>query len=178
MSELDSLEQKIQDALKNTPRLTKPEKRLFWGQYVLTIILFSISQVSNIMHHSLTKLGLGDEESFELKIASFLESITNLPNYLESSRGRLVTDLDKISALGMEQSFFKRFVKLFVEMGDAKEALVAAEKSKTRAFVDLLATPANIQADIQQIFAKEKVLLNMATTPMLTFEDIIEMLQK
>lgn len=64
----------------------------------------------------------------------------SLSGYVEIWRQRLNSDLDKIAALEKAQPFLHDLMRLFVNSGNEKEALLVAEKSKARAFADLLET--------------------------------------
>jgi len=69
------------------------------------------------------------------------ESIAGLPTLadnLENWRRRLVDDSEKITALERGQPFFENLVQVLVKLGSYEEALVASEKSRARAFADLL----------------------------------------
>jgi CHAT domain-containing protein len=101
-----------------------------------------------------------------------------LSNYLELWRARLVTDIDKITALEKGQPFFQKLVEFLVELGSEKEALVVSEKARGRAFVDLLAGRSDIQRSLEQSFPKETEIPSPTTVSPLTLKDVLEIIQQ
>ncbi len=95
---------------------------------------------------------------------------SNLTSYAEGWRQRLDSDVLRIEALENWQPFLQNLMRLFVDSGNYQEALLVAEKSKARAFADLLAeqlspdtvkiyaTPPTIQ-QLQQIVKDHKATL-------------------
>ncbi|NJN13627.1 MAG: hypothetical protein HC815_39335 [Richelia sp. RM1_1_1] len=65
----------------------------------------------------------------------------SLTDRLESWRTRLRKDIDKIEALDQGQPFFQKALKFLTSLGYEEEALVISEKSRARAFADLLTEP-------------------------------------
>jgi CHAT domain-containing protein len=65
--------------------------------------------------------------------------LMNLVAVMDGWRRGLVTDAAKIRALEKGQRFFRRYVRLLVDLGLDKEALAASEAARARAFLDLLA---------------------------------------
>lgn len=67
------------------------------------------------------------------------DTARELTTYIERWRARLRADARKIDAQEKSQTFFHRLVQFFVGLGDVKEALLASESARTRAFMDMLA---------------------------------------
>ena len=76
---------------------------------------------------------------FEENKKRSLEMTSGLSDKIEAWRARLVEDFDKIQALDQGQSFFQKAIEFLISLGDKEEALVTSEKSRARAFADLLA---------------------------------------
>jgi CHAT domain-containing protein len=89
------------------------------------------------------------------------ESVAGLPvlaDNLENWRRRLVDDSEKITALEQGQPFFENLVQVLVKLGSYEEALVASEKSRARAFADLLTARLSSQASgVSEIPSVEKI---------------------
>lgn len=74
---------------------------------------------------------------------SFLEG---LPRSVEDWRRLLREDGDRIQALQDSQSFYAELVRLMLDLGAAREALLASELARARAFADLIAGNAPLGA--------------------------------
>lgn len=96
--------------------------------------------------------------------------LSNLTHYIEKWRSKLVDDLEKIDALEQAQPLFTKILEISVALGDAKEALIFSEKSRARAFADMLATRFN--RDVRQDLSSFPV-----NSPEITFEQIVELAQ-
>lgn len=64
----------------------------------------------------------------------------SLADYLEYWRQRLSDDAEKIAVLDKGQPLLQKLMRLLVELGSEKEALLVAEKARARAMADLLST--------------------------------------
>lgn len=91
--------------------------------------------------------------------------LSNLTHHIERWRGKLVEDLEKIDALEQAQPLFAKVLEMSVALGNAQEALIFSEKSRARAFADLLATRFKEDADRDLIDIP-------VTSPEITFEQI------
>lgn len=67
------------------------------------------------------------------------DTASQLSNYIELWRKRLLGDAARIEALEKSQDFFRKLVQFFAAHGNAEEALAASELARARAFADLLA---------------------------------------
>ena len=97
-------------------------------------------------------------------------SLHSLTQYIERWRGKLVEDLEKIDALEQAQPLFAKVLEMSVALGDAKEALIFSEKSRARAFADLLAT--RFEDDVDRELVDTPV-----TSPEINFEQIEQITQ-
>lgn len=64
--------------------------------------------------------------------------LTDLPNWLDTWRGRLPDDTARIQALDASGDFFNDLTWVLVELQNPDAALVASEKGRARAIADLL----------------------------------------
>jgi CHAT domain-containing protein len=94
----------------------------------------------------------------------------SLTQYIERWRGKLVEDLEKIDALQQAQPLFAKVLEMSVALGDAKEALIFSEKSRARAFADLLATRFEDDTD-------RELVDTPVTSPEINFEQIKQIAQ-
>ena len=97
-------------------------------------------------------------------------SLHSLTQYIEKWRGKLVEDLEKIDALEQAQPLFAKVLEMSVALGDAKEALIFSEKSRARAFADLLAT--RFEDD-----SNKELVDTPVTSPEINFEQIKQIAQ-
>lgn len=92
----------------------------------------------NLEHNFLSKIDI--VKNFEENQQNSRTMLSNLTHHLERWRGKLVDDLEKIDALEQAQPLFTKILEISVALGDANEALILSEKSRARAFADMLAT--------------------------------------
>lgn len=178
--EIDALEERIKHLLANNSKLTKFEKQLFTDHWIFIKALTRLSCLIEMKRRKTSHFAeiLEERFPFEKRLDSYYDSLAKLSDPIESLRKDFVKEIDKINVLRKGQTFLQELVKLLFELGSYKEALVVAEKTKTRAFADFLAARSDIQEGTRQIFSKEKVLLSIAQAPPLTFEDILKMVQQ
>lgn len=72
-------------------------------------------------------------------VSEAIESAYHLVDYFEGIRGRLFTEKQKISYLGVQYEVYDRLIRLLLDQNRVVEAFECLERSKARAFVDLLA---------------------------------------
>jgi CHAT domain-containing protein len=94
-------------------------------------------------------------EAGKIALQHSKQSLSNLTQYIETWRGKLVEDLEKIDALEQAQPLFSKVLEISVELGNASEALILSEKSRARAFADMVAArfPAEVHRDLVQFRA-------------------------
>ncbi|MEB3218466.1 MAG: CHAT domain-containing protein [Nostocales cyanobacterium 94392] len=63
---------------------------------------------------------------------------SGLSDYIENWRQKLSDDTDRIAALDKGQPLLQKLMRLLVELGSEKEALLVSEKARARAIADLL----------------------------------------
>lgn len=138
LKEVTALDERITRFLESNHELSLVESTLFQGYLHTSLTLNSLSLKLDCQRVLLEHRD--PKKDFEENRQRTQEQASSLANRLEKWRTRLVEDLDKIDALDKAQSFFQKLVKLLIELGNENEALVASEKSRARAFADLLAT--------------------------------------
>ncbi|NES76672.1 MULTISPECIES: CHAT domain-containing protein [unclassified Okeania] len=157
---LDAIEKRMMELIENDQTLSSIEKKLFKGYYTditqrLTSI-FALKDEKNLLEK------IDAQKSFEDNKKRSLEMTSGFADRLETWRTRLVEDLDKIQALDQGQPFFKKALKFLISLGYEEEALVIYEKSRTRAFADILATrsasTSNSKSILQSIAANSPTL--------------------
>lgn len=164
--ELDS---KIENFLQNNPQLSQIETISF------RCYLHSFQAVNDLY------LSIHLEQNFMSKIdiirryeenqKSSQISLHSLTQHIERWRGKLVEDLEKIDALQQAQPLFAKVLEMSVALGDAKEALIFSEKSRARAFADLLTTRFEDNAD-------RGLEDTPVTSPEINFEQIKQIAKK
>ncbi len=168
-------EERFFEAVKSDKMLTPMEKKFFQGYFFLVMDLIMLSVELKVACVRITKI---DVNQFEERQKQMRDEAARLADYIEKARRNLIRDSKKIDFLGEAQPFFQQLVSFLVKLGDLEEALLAVEKSQTRAFVDLLATRPDIQKGLKQISSREKLLLSTARAPAITFQDILEMIRQ
>ena len=172
---LDAVETRLKNRLASHPQLTDAEKALFQQQYAVMLALTALSSPLEVMRNSLVRLEEANLLAQGMQIVQ--QSMLGLSEHLESWRGSLIQEVDKIEVLAQGQPFFQELLPLLIQFNAVEAALMTAEKAKTRAFADLLATQAEMQSGIRQVFSTEKVLLSLAKAPPMTFREVVELLQ-
>ena len=134
--DLDSREERLMQLIENNQDLSTLEKQFFRGYYADIIerqsFLFTLKSQKNLLEK------IDAKKAFEENKKRSLEMTSGFTDRLETWRTRLVKDLDKIAALDQGQPFFQKAIKFAIELDEEEEALVTSEKSRARAFADLL----------------------------------------
>lgn len=163
--ELDS---KIENFLLDNPQLSQIETILF------RCYLHSFRAVNdfyteiNLEHNFMSRIDI--VKNYKDHQNGSQIAIASLTQYIERWRGKLVEDLEKIDALQQAQPLFAKVLEMSIALGDAKEALIFSEKSRARAFADLLATRFEDDAD-------RKLGYTSVTSPEINFEQIKQIAQ-
>ena len=137
-NKLGEWDNRINLTLENSNDLTLVEKTLLRGTLNLAVSLNSLSIALDCEHKFLAQIDA--KKQFEDRKRQATETSNSLDRAIERWRKKLVDDAPKIEALDKGQPFFQKLISLLVELGDEKGALVTSEKSRARAFADLLAT--------------------------------------
>ena len=172
---LDTVEIRLNNRLASHSQLADGEKRLFQQQYGL---ILSLILLGNTLMGTLNSIVRLEESNFLTQGTQIMQqSIIGLSEHLESWRGSLVKEVDKIEMLAQGQIFFQELLPLLIQLNSFEVALMIVEKAKTRAFADLLAIQPEIQSGIRQVFSTEKVLLSLVKAPSIDFQEVLELLQ-
>jgi CHAT domain-containing protein len=134
LAERDSL---IDLILEESHELTLVEKTLFRANLDLSIYLLTLSFSLDCDRNLMSKIDA--KKLFHEHKRQAQETANQLDNYIDRYRRQLIADADKIEALEKGQPFFQRLIPLLVDLDDKQGALVTSEKSRARAFADLLA---------------------------------------
>lgn len=139
LADVDLLEidRNLESFLENNPNLSEIERVLFK----------SYLQFSSVLNGFYLDLGLQLDlmrktdivEAGKMALQHSKQSLSNLTQYIEIWRGKLVEDLEKIEALEQAQALFSQVLEISVGLGNASEALILSEKSRARAFADMVA---------------------------------------
>lgn len=91
----------------------------------------------------LTSLRAGLETRNQLTNRDYLSAgaqagLGQLADWIDTWRGRLATDTERINALDESRAFFDDLTWVLAELGDTEGALVASEKGRARAIADIL----------------------------------------
>ena len=137
IKDLDAREEKMMQLIEKDKNLSSIEKQLFKNYYTDVVYRLSFFSTLKIRKNLIEKFDI--KKLFEENKKRSLEMTSGLSDKIEAWRARLVEDFDKIQALDQGQSFFQKAIEFLISLGDKEEALVTSEKSRARAFADLLA---------------------------------------
>jgi CHAT domain-containing protein len=137
IKDLDAREEKMMQLIEKDKNLSSIEKQLFKNYYTDVVYRLSFFSTLKIQKNLIEKFDI--KKLFEENKKRSLEMTSGLSDKIEAWRARLVEDFDKIQALDQGQSFFQKAIEFLISLGDKEEALVTSEKSRARAFADLLA---------------------------------------
>lgn len=118
--------------------------------------VWSMSLESNPKMEALRELSVAYEGANNLDKA--VESARSMVDYFEGIRSKLVTERQKIGYMGIQLEVYDRLIRLLLEQGKAAEAFEYVERSKARAFIDLLAGR-NLEprdAETKQLLARKR----------------------
>lgn len=134
---LDVREERMMQLIENDKDLSPIEKQLFKAYKTGTPVCLKLSFELESEKNYIDKTDV--EKLFEENRKRSLKMTASLTDRIESWRTRLVEDFDKIDALDQAQSVLQKASKFFISsLNYQEEALVIAEKSRARAFADLL----------------------------------------
>lgn len=136
---LDAREEKIIRLIENDKDLSPIEKRFFRAVFTDIIVRLSFFNELKLENNYIRKTDA--KKLFEENRKRAQKMTFSLTDRLESWRTRLRKDIDKIEALDQGQPFFQKALKFLTSLGYEEEALVISEKSRARAFADLLTEP-------------------------------------
>jgi CHAT domain-containing protein len=114
-----------------------------------------ISELSILTHLISCHFSLSNEDAFLLALTDVLDirqaltareylsadartGLSQLTDSLDIWRVRLDSDTERITALDQSRSFFDRLTRVWVELDEPEQALLAAEKGRARAIADLI----------------------------------------
>ncbi|AFZ38306.1 PDZ/DHR/GLGF domain protein (plasmid) [Stanieria cyanosphaera PCC 7437] len=135
---LRELERKIESFLTENPKLSQIETILFRCYLHYFQVVKGFCLTISLQHDFMSRANI--VEFFEVNQQKSRLDLFNLASYIETWRSKLVEDLEKIEALEEAQPLFTKIIEISIALGDVKEALIFSEKSRARAFADLLAT--------------------------------------
>ncbi|HBK63286.1 MAG TPA: hypothetical protein DD000_07100 [Cyanobacteria bacterium UBA11166] len=138
LQELSAREERFARLIETDSQLSMAEKSLLQGYYTNVMVLMPLSFFLEEERNFIQKLDI--KQQFEENRKRSEQMVSYLANWLEQWRTQLVNDLDKIDALDKGQPFFQNVMEFLIAQGNEKEALVTSEKSRARAFADLLTT--------------------------------------
>ena len=75
------------------------------------------------------------------RVGSNLDGASNLTGFLEQWRGLLEHDSDRIQAMNRSQDFYEELTNLMLDIKAPRDALLASELGRARAFADLMVVP-------------------------------------
>ena len=160
VKDLDAREERIIQIIENNPEVNAIEKSLLRAYYQNVLILLSFASELETKLNYIKKIDV--RKLFEENGKRAKEMTSGFTDRLESWRTRLKEDLDKIQALEQGQPFFQKALKFLISLGYKEEALVISEKSRARAFADLLArrfvSTSNSKSILQSIAANSPTL--------------------
>lgn len=142
MRQLRERDNHIDQILEADPKLTLLEKGLFRTNIDAIASLITLSLILDCDRKTLVETDI--KKRFEENKKGSQEILNQIDEYIDSYRKKLISDVTKIDALEKGQPFFQKLIPLLVDLGDDKGALLASEKSRARAFADLLSTRLSI----------------------------------
>ena len=148
LEDLDRHEQRMYALIDNDTSLSSLEKQVF-RQYFAGVIfrlnfLFEIKTAINLIDR------IDARQLFQTNRQRSLEMTSGLTDRIESWRTRLVEDFDKIEALDQGQYLFGKAISYLISLKYQNDALVISEKSRARAFADLLEKRLSSPLEISQ----------------------------
>lgn len=164
------LEAELFSSIKSNLQLNNLEKNLIL--FFVKLFPLVMSFASNVELDCQFLIKTNKEASFEERTKKAQENFLTLSLWLENWRKKLITDLDKITALEKSQSFFQKLITILIDLGGDKEALTISEQARAKAFVDLLSTTPNHQALTGDL--SEYNLPSVAVTPSVKIDEIME----
>lgn len=169
IKELDAREKRMMEIIENYTEITSFEKKVF-GAYYAKIISF-VSFIFNLQSDVKSIKKMDAKKIFADNRERAKEITSNLSERIEIWRRRLKEDFAKIDALEQGQPFFNKALEFLISLNYHEEALVVSEKSRARAFADLLSSRFSAIANSQEILPS-----NVANSP--TLEQIKKIAQE
>lgn len=142
-ADLDRQEEEFVSAL-SSGQYTSDEQRQAQSSYAVAVVLRSLATRLSITTRMLGRKNLPAE--VEQRIASSSKALTSLTGFVERWRSLLVADTDRIQAVEGSQEFYADMVRFLVSLDAPREAFLASELARARAFADLLRKPDRLTA--------------------------------
>ncbi len=149
-------EQFLRSLAQNTD-LTDTEKQLF-DQLDRTVTQMIILTADLSGQCGLIQ-SIDVKRKFKVELDKTLNQASRFMQFLETWRRRLVNDFNRINVQEQAQPFFQKLIQFLVEIEQRNDALVVSEKSRGRAFLDLLLTrflsDQTAQANVKQVSSEQ-----------------------
>ena len=177
LKDADAREKRMMQLIESDKRLSPIEKDLYRAYYTDVLAMrLSFSLNLEVEKNFIDKIDV--KKAFDENRKRSQEMTSAFADKLEIWRTKLVEDFDKIQALDQGQPFFQKAIEFLISLGHEEEALVTSEKSRARAFADLLAGRSDIQEKRLQEDLKKMSVLSPASALPVTLEDIIEIVKQ
>jgi len=160
----DESEKRMLQLIENDKRLSQEEKTLFNGYFMDLGIRTAFPFYLELEKKAIEKRDV--KAAFEENKKRALEMTEHLTKRLEMHRTRLAKDMDRIQATDEGLPFFGDAVKFLISI-NKEAALVTSEKSRARAFADMLAKkyPKESSLDEHDALMKEFEQLSSNNNP-------------
>lgn len=156
--------------------MTSLEKLFFQTRFQCSITLLSLAGALIVSCESIERTGHGRWLA-DLDAQS-REALSQLADVVSLWRSQLLTEMEKMTVQELTEPFFRQLVSALLELDAPREALVAIEKSRARALVDLLAVQPELQERLDDFLRQELQMISPTSAEGLSFEDIRALLRR
>jgi len=138
-ADLEEREARLRSAVGGRQDVDDGQRQAYLHSYVIAVILrglaFSLEVAAQPVERS-------DLPAFlEQRITSSRQGLTYLTGYIEQWRSLFMQDADRIQAVEGSQGFYADLVRFLLGLDAPREAFLASELARARAFADLLRKP-------------------------------------
>lgn len=137
LQSLTTVEQTMCEAINRNNEMSPFDKQLFYECLKLPAF-YTLAFHFRCEGNFIAQMKLSDLYQQNKRISQ--EYASTIASRLDSWRARLITDLEKITALDKGQPFLQKLIKFLIELGKEEDALIVSETARARAFADMIVT--------------------------------------
>jgi hypothetical protein len=138
-ADLDEREASLRSAVDRRQDVDEGQRQAYLNSYMIAVILrvrvFSLEQAAHLVERS------DLPASLKQTITSSRQGLNSLTAYIEQWRSLFAEDADRIQAVEGSQGFYADLVRFMLGLDAPREAFLASELARARAFADLLRKP-------------------------------------
>jgi len=135
-ADLDEREERFRADVASRHDVGPGQRQAYLNSYIIAVILSGVARRLELTTQLVERTEL--PASLQRRITSSREGLSSLTRYIEQWRSLFAEDADRIQAVEGSQGFYADLVRFLLGLDAPREAFLASELARARAFADLL----------------------------------------